>query len=167
MLGLPLGRDNVKRRMICQQDWLFMQISHIQIYTEHCLWPQLYSHWHCSIVHPETLQNFGDQWHTFPIYCMEKVHLIKLLHEIKSKMSTIVFHLLFSHWRRFTMRMDLIVLCWIILCESKYGYIFIGDTEGNNKWLAQYPGNKEGVKQPYRDCNCQYDALSNPNPICT
>jgi hypothetical protein len=46
-------------------------------------------------------------------------------------------------------------------------HFFIGDTEGNNKLLGQYPGNKEGVKQPYRDCNCQYEDLSNPNPRCT
>ena len=25
-------------------------------------------------------------------------------------------------------------------------HFFIGDTEGNNKWLGQYPGNKEGVQ---------------------
>jgi hypothetical protein len=24
-------------------------------------------------------------------------------------------------------------------------HYFIGDTEGNNKWLGQYPGNREGV----------------------
>jgi hypothetical protein len=30
-------------------------------------------------------------------------------------------------------------------------HYFIGDTEGNNKWLGRYPGNKEGVKRPYRD----------------
>ncbi len=29
---------------------------------------------------------------------------------------------------------------------------FIGDTKGNNKWLSQYPSNREGVQQPYRDC---------------
>ena len=45
-------------------------------------------------------------------------------------------------------------------------HFFIGDTEGNNKWLGQYPGNREGVKQPYRDCKCPYNALSNPNPNC-
>ena len=43
---------------------------------------------------------------------------------------------------------------------------FIGDTEGNNKLIGQYPGNREGVKRPYRDCNCGYDNLSNPNPKC-
>ena len=32
--------------------------------------------------------------------------------------------------------------------------------------VGQYPGNKEGVKRPYRDCNCGYDDLSNPNPKC-
>ena len=45
-------------------------------------------------------------------------------------------------------------------------YYFIGDTEGNNKWLGQYPGNKEGVKCPYHDCKCTYHQLSNPNPNC-
>ncbi len=45
-------------------------------------------------------------------------------------------------------------------------HCFIGDTEGNNKWLGQYPGNKEGVKRPYRDCKCTYHQLSNPNPTC-
>ncbi len=28
-------------------------------------------------------------------------------------------------------------------------HYFIGDTEGNNKWLGQYPGNREGVRRPY------------------
>jgi hypothetical protein len=46
-------------------------------------------------------------------------------------------------------------------------HFFIGDTEGNNKLLGQYPGNKEGVKRPYRDCKCTFDDLSNPNPTCT
>ena len=46
-------------------------------------------------------------------------------------------------------------------------HFFIGDTEGNNKMLGQYPGNKEGVKRPYRDCNCTYDMLSHTNPKCT
>ncbi len=43
---------------------------------------------------------------------------------------------------------------------------FIGDTEGNNKQLGQYPGNKEGVRRPYCDCKCQFNDLSNPNPKC-
>ena len=46
-------------------------------------------------------------------------------------------------------------------------HYFIGDTEGNNKLVGQYPGNREGVKRPYRDCNCGYDDLSNANPQCT
>jgi len=45
-------------------------------------------------------------------------------------------------------------------------HFFVGDTEGNNKLVGQYPGNREGVKQPYCDCNCGYDDLSNPNPKC-
>jgi hypothetical protein len=45
-------------------------------------------------------------------------------------------------------------------------HFFIGDTEGNNKLVGQYNGNNMGVKRPYRDCNCGYDDLSNPNPKC-
>jgi hypothetical protein len=45
-------------------------------------------------------------------------------------------------------------------------HFFIGDTEGNNKWLGQYPGNREGVEQPYCDSKCSYDKLSTPNPTC-
>jgi hypothetical protein len=46
-------------------------------------------------------------------------------------------------------------------------HYFIGDTKGNNKWLGQYPGNREGVRLPYHDCKCQFHDLSNPNPTCT
>ena len=45
-------------------------------------------------------------------------------------------------------------------------HFFIGDTEGNNKWLGQDPGNREGVKQPYRDCTCSFDQLQLSNPRC-
>jgi hypothetical protein len=43
---------------------------------------------------------------------------------------------------------------------------FFGDTKGNNKWLGQYPGNREGVRHPYCDCKCQFHDLSNPNLTC-
>ena len=45
-------------------------------------------------------------------------------------------------------------------------HFFIGDTEGNNKLVGQFPGNREGVKRPYRDCECGYHDLSDPNPQC-
>ncbi len=45
-------------------------------------------------------------------------------------------------------------------------HYFIGDIKGNNKWLGQYPGNREGVRHPYHDCKCQFHDLSNPNPNC-
>ena len=45
-------------------------------------------------------------------------------------------------------------------------HFFIGDTEGNNKWLGQFPGNKEGVKRPYRDCKCTWEMLNHTNPTC-
>ena len=45
-------------------------------------------------------------------------------------------------------------------------HYFIGDTEGNNKWLGHYSGNKSQVYRPYRDCSCSFDELSNHNPTC-
>jgi hypothetical protein len=45
-------------------------------------------------------------------------------------------------------------------------HYIIGDTEGNNKWLGHYPGNKKQICRPYRDCHCGYDELNNPNPSC-
>jgi hypothetical protein len=45
-------------------------------------------------------------------------------------------------------------------------HYFIGDTEGNNKWLGLYSGNGEGVQQPYQDCKCTFDNLNHTNPIC-
>jgi hypothetical protein len=45
-------------------------------------------------------------------------------------------------------------------------HYFIGDTEGKNKWLGQYPGNRYGVKRPYRDCTCFFKDLKNTNPTC-
>ncbi len=51
-------------------------------------------------------------------------------------------------------------------CQSLDSF-FIGDTKGNNKWMGQYPGNREGVRHPYCDCKCQFHELSNLNPNCT
>ncbi len=45
-------------------------------------------------------------------------------------------------------------------------HYFIGDTEGNNKWLGQYPGNRDGVKCPYRDCKPSFKNVKNTNPTC-
>ena len=30
-------------------------------------------------------------------------------------------------------------------------HFFVGDIEGNNKWLGHYPGNRKQISQPYRD----------------
>ena len=45
-------------------------------------------------------------------------------------------------------------------------HFFIGDTEGNNKWLGHFPGYKRGVHRPYRDCKCSFDDMSSTNPSC-
>jgi hypothetical protein len=55
---------------------------------------------------------------------------------------------------------------FVVLGVKVWIHYFIGDTEGNNKWLGQYPGNREGVRRPYHDCKCQFQDLSNPNPNC-
>ena len=46
------------------------------------------------------------------------------------------------------------VVLGCMVCIQVWIHFFIGDTEGNNEWLGQYPGNKEGVKRPY--WNCKY-----------
>jgi hypothetical protein len=45
-------------------------------------------------------------------------------------------------------------------------HFFVGDTEGNNKWLGHYKGKRKETCHPYRDCKCEYDQLSNTNPQC-
>jgi hypothetical protein len=45
-------------------------------------------------------------------------------------------------------------------------HFFIGDTEGNNKWLGHCLENRKKICCPYRDCKCEYDQLSNTNPQC-
>ena len=40
------------------------------------------------------------------------------------------------------------------------------DTEGNNKCLGHYPGNQRQVYWPYRDCQCDFNDMSYPNPTC-
>jgi len=41
-------------------------------------------------------------------------------------------------------------------------HYFIGDTEGNNKFLGHSLGNKKQVCHLYHDCHCNYDDLMNP-----
>ncbi len=52
------------------------------------------------------------------------------------------------------------------VCVKVWIHYFIGDTEGNNKWLSQYPDNRGGVQQPYWDCTCKFDSLKETNPTC-
>jgi hypothetical protein len=84
-------------------------------------------------------------------------------------MSTLVFHSLFNHLKTSNKEngFQCVVLLGHTVRVKVWIHFFIGDTEGNNKWLGQYPGNREGVRQPYRDCKCQSHDLSNPNPNCT
>ena len=44
-------------------------------------------------------------------------------------------------------------------------HYIIGDTQGNNKWVAHYTGNGE-LKMPYRDCMCSFAEMLNPDPRC-
>jgi hypothetical protein len=52
------------------------------------------------------------------------------------------------------------------VCIKVWIHFFIGDTKGNNKWLGQYPGNREGVQQPYCNCKCSFESLNNTNLTC-
>ena len=45
-------------------------------------------------------------------------------------------------------------------------HFFIGDTAGNNTWLAHYNGSGK-LKRPYRDCQCNFGKMSHPDPKCT
>ena len=45
-------------------------------------------------------------------------------------------------------------------------HFFIEDTAGNNTWLGHYNGSGK-LKRPYRDCQCNFGSMSNPNPKCT
>lgn len=46
-----------------------------------------------------------------------------------------------------------------------FNHLFIGDMEGHNKWLGHYNSSQPGVSRPYRDCHCQFEDLSHPNPM--
>ena len=52
------------------------------------------------------------------------------------------------------------------VCVKGWIHYFIGDTEGFNKWLGHYPGNRKEICCPYHDCKCNFFQLSNPNPTC-
>ncbi len=45
-------------------------------------------------------------------------------------------------------------------------HYIIGDTEGFNKWLGHYPGNRKQICRPYCDCHCTFEELRNTNPLC-
>ncbi len=68
---------------------------------------------------------------------MEEEHPIRFRQEIKSKMSTLVFHLLFNHSRTSTKKMDSNMLCWDVQCVSKFGYIILLEIrkETTNGWV--------------------------------
>ncbi len=45
-------------------------------------------------------------------------------------------------------------------------HYFIGDTEGNNKWLGHYQSSNSAIARPYRDCKCSFEDLRKTNPVC-
>jgi hypothetical protein len=57
--------------------------------------------------------------------------------QIKSKMSTLVFHLLFNHSKTSAKKMDSNVLCWDVQFVSKFGYIILLEIpkETTNDWV--------------------------------
>jgi hypothetical protein len=61
---------------------------------------------------------------------MEDEPPIRLTQEIKSKMSSLVFHLLVNSLKTSTTKKAFNVLSWDIKCMSKFGFM-IGDIKGN------------------------------------
>ncbi len=62
---------------------------------------------------------------------------MRLTQEIKSKMSTLVFHLHFNHLKASTKKMDSNMLSWDIQCMSKFGYVVLLEIpkETKNGWV--------------------------------
>jgi len=58
------------------------------------------------------------------------------------------------------------VVMGVVVRVKVWIHYVMGDTEGNNKWMGHFPGNRKEICRPYRDCKCNYDQLSNPNPTC-
>ena len=94
----------------------------------------------------------GDADKTPPIVKLQNEHdcLRYVLQSVK--------HLAERRLQTTVMGRNVVCTIWI--------HYFIGDTEGNNKWLGHYGGNNPGIQQPYRDCTCSFEDLSATNPNC-
>ncbi len=68
---------------------------------------------------------------------MEEEPPIRLKQEIKSKMSALVFHLLFNHLKTSTKKMAFNVLSWDIHYMSKFGFISLLEIQKEtiNGWV--------------------------------
>jgi hypothetical protein len=86
---------------------------------------------------------------------------------IRYKMNIHVYHSYLNHCTGLLRKggFDLCVLGQKVTLKIWIHY-FIGDTEGKNKWLGQYPGNCDGVQCPYHDCKCTFEDLKHINPNC-
>ena len=75
---------------------------------------------------------------------MEKGQPIVEVQVIRYKTNIHVYHAYLNHCAGLLDREDLILVSSVKI----WIYYFIGDTEGNNKWLGQYPRNRDGVEHP-------------------
>jgi hypothetical protein len=68
---------------------------------------------------------------------MEEEPPIRLTQEIKSKMSTLVFHSLFNRLKTSTKKMAFNVLSWDIQCVSEFRFTFLFEIpkETINGWV--------------------------------
>jgi len=76
------------------------------------------------------MPNFGDLLLIFQILVMERTRQTKLLLRIKYKMNMSVFRE--GGFLASVLGREVNIKVWV--------HFFIGDTEGNNKWLGHYPG---------------------------
>jgi hypothetical protein len=105
--------------------------------------------------------HFGSQLGTYQIFPMEKGQQTVEVQVISYKTNIHVYHAYLNHCTGLLDREDLLgrnvtVKIWI--------HYLIGDTERNNNWLGQYPGNRDGVQRPYHDSKCSFGDLKKHEP---
>ena len=103
----------------------------------------------------------GDHLHTFRIYPMGRTKQTRQKLHSKYRTNTRVFL-----WRLNQFGGLTAVVMGKEVCIKVWIHYFIGNTEGFNKWLGHYPGNRKEISRPYRDCKCNFYQLSDPNPTC-
>ncbi len=134
---------------------------------EHCLWPPSYSPLHCLIKQQEITPDFWRPIGYIPNLSYGKGTADRRRTSDKIQDKHTCLSCIFESLCRITRKggFDLCVLGQNVTVKI-WIHHYIGDTEGNNKWLCQYPRNRDGVQCPYCNCKCSFKDLKNMNPNC-